>query len=183
MAVLTVVGTCILIFVARIGDVGLGTLRMTMVIQGRRGPAWVVGFFESLIWTLAAAKVLSSIGDNYWYTIAYAAGFASGGYVGMSVERWLAYGSQVIRIMTRTPLVEYGLRLAGVTVTRFDGHGRDGPVMLLMVVAQRREIPSLIRKVSDLDSECFYMVEDVRATCHVPFFGKSPQWKATTARK
>ena len=184
MTALSVLGTCLLIFVARIADMGLDTLRMTMVIQGRRGPAWIVGFFESMIWLFAAAKVLTSIHDNPWYTVAYAAGFASGGYVGISVERWLAFGSQVIRVMTRTPLVEYGLRLSGVTVTRFDGHGLEGPVMLLMVVAQRREIPSLVRKVCELDHGCFYMVEDVRLTrSNLPFFAKSSQWKATTVRK
>jgi uncharacterized protein YebE (UPF0316 family) len=180
---LTVIGTCILIFVARIGDVGLGTLRLSMVIQGRRGPAWVVGFFESLIWTLAAAKVLSSIHENYWFTVAYAAGFATGGYVGMSVERWLAFGSQVIRIMTRTPLVEYGLRTAGVAVTRFDGHGRDGPVMLLMVVARRGEVQSLLEKVHELDTQCYYMIEDVRQAKHIHTFAQSTEWRAATSRK
>lgn len=183
MTLSTMLLTCFLIFIARIGDVGLGTLRMSMVIQGRRGPAWVVGFFESLIWTLAAAAVLSSIHESYWYTIAYASGFATGGYVGISIERWLAYGSQVVRIVTRTPLVEYGLRTAGVAVTRFDGHGRDGPVMMVMVVAKRSEMHALVDKICQLDQDCFYMVEDVREARLVPSFARSTQWQAATARK
>ena len=45
-----VLATCLLIIVARIGDVSLGTMRTILVVQGRRWISWGLGFFEVLIW-------------------------------------------------------------------------------------------------------------------------------------
>ena len=84
--------SCLLIFFARVGDVSLGTLRVVMVTQGRRGRAALFGFFEVLIWVFAAAKVISSLGKPQ-LAVAYAVGFAVGNYVGLTLERWVVMGN------------------------------------------------------------------------------------------
>lgn len=44
----------LLIFLARIVDVSIGTIRIMMVIEGRRLLAATLGFLEVVIWILAA---------------------------------------------------------------------------------------------------------------------------------
>ena len=46
----------LLIFVARIADVSLGTVRVIFVSRGLKHLAPIVGFFEILIWLLAIVR-------------------------------------------------------------------------------------------------------------------------------
>lgn len=158
-----VILTCLLIFFARIADVSLGTIRTVAVIHGRRFVSWALGFFEVLVWILIVAKVIRTVDENPLYPMAYALGFATGNFVGITIETYLAYGQQVARIFTRraAPL-EAGLREDGYRVTSFDGRGRDGPVTMLFIETRRRSIRTLVERARGLDPECYYVIDDVR---------------------
>ena len=67
----------LLIFALRIVDVSLGTLRIGMLVRGKRRLAGVLSFFESLIWLVAAAQVLGKLESPIQF-VAYAGGYATG---------------------------------------------------------------------------------------------------------
>ena len=75
----------LLIFLARICDVSIGTLRIIFVSKGKKNIAPILGFFEVLIWITAISKIMQNL-DNYINYIAYAAGFATGNLIGMIIE-------------------------------------------------------------------------------------------------
>ena len=87
----------VLIFLARICDVSIGTMRIIFVSKGKRNIAPILGFFEVLIWITAISKIMENL-DNYVNFIAYAAGFATGNFVGMIIEEKLAMGILMIRV-------------------------------------------------------------------------------------
>ena len=75
----------LLIIVARICDVSMGTLRVAFIARGRKYLAAACGFVEVLIWISVVSRVLT--GDQKFLTyVAYALGFASGTLVGMFIE-------------------------------------------------------------------------------------------------
>ncbi len=96
----TVLVTCLGIIIARILDVSLGTIRTVFVVKGRRGISWVLGFFEVLIWILVVSKVIGNLSEPL-YAVSYAFGFATGNYVGITLEKWIAHGDQVVRVFTQ----------------------------------------------------------------------------------
>lgn len=154
--------SCLLIFSARVCDVSLGTLRVLMVTQGRRGMAACLGFVEVLIWVAAVSRVLNNL-NKPAFAIAYAAGFACGNFTGLTLERWVAFGRQVVRVFSRNgDAVAEKLREKGFRVTLFEGVGRDGPVHLLMMETERREVPRLVATARDLDPLCYYVIDDIR---------------------
>lgn len=160
---LTVLLTCGVIVAARILDVSLGTLRTIMTIQGRRGISFCLAFVELLVWVLVVSSIIGHVREQPLYAVAYALGFALGNYLGMTVERRLALGRQVVRIISRQgPELAQLLRGEGRRVTQFDGYGRDGPVQELFIEVSRREVSDVIRRARDLDERCYYMVDDVR---------------------
>ncbi len=176
---------CLLIIVARIADVSLDTIRTIVVVQGRRGLALVLGFFELLIWVSVVSRVISQVRVQPAYAVAYALGFALGNYVGMVIEQRLALGRQVIRIMTRLgPALTTALRDAGLRVTRFDGHGRDGPVQELFIETERKQTRKIIAQARALDPRCYYTVDDVRlaSSADLPQ-RKSIGWRAILGKK
>ena len=151
------------IVLARVIDVSLGTFRTVAVVQGRRGLAWVLGFFEVLTWVLVVSEVLATVKDHTWFAIPYAIGFATGNYVGIAIEARLALGRQVVRIFTKDGArLAAALRDANFGVTEFDGRGKDGPVTMLFVEVERRTASEIVRIARAADPKCFYTMGDIR---------------------
>lgn len=174
----------LLIFLARIGDVTLGTLRTISIVQGRAITAWFLGFFEILVWVVAASHVLNNF-DSPLYVICFALGFATGNYVGIRIEQWLAFGEQVVRIFSRaTRRMVDDLREAGFRVTCFPGEGRSGPVNLLFIEVKRKDVARLVRRAGELDPECFYLVDDIRSSARPALLPTSATgWRAVFKKK
>jgi uncharacterized protein YebE (UPF0316 family) len=160
---------CLVIFVGRVADVTLGSLRTVAVVSGQRGLAWLFGFVEVMIWVFVVASVVAHVRTEPAYAIAFALGAASGNYVGVTVLRWLPFGHQVVRIFTRESAALLGeLRSKNLGVTEFCGTGRDGPVSMLFVHVRRDRAPMVVRAARKVDPQCFYTIDDIRtANAHV----------------
>ncbi len=72
----------LLICLARIIDVSLGTVRIILVSKGAKIIAPILGFFEVLIWLIAIGQVMQNL-TNVMNYFAYAFGFAIGNYIGI----------------------------------------------------------------------------------------------------
>jgi uncharacterized protein YebE (UPF0316 family) len=153
----------LLIYCARLCDVSLSTLRQIFVMSGRRRLAPVIGIFESLIWLMAISTIMQNLNNVYCY-IAYAAGFASGIFLGMTIEEKLALGKVMVRVITRreaTDLIEY-LRTTRFGFTYVEGEGKRENVKLIFSVVQRHDLPELLSIINSFNPNAFYTVETVR---------------------
>ncbi len=161
--VFTLVIMPILIFIARIFDVSIGTLRIIFVSKGMKYLSGLLGFFESLVWVLAISQVMQNL--NSWTTyIAFALGFAAGNLVGIMLEERLAMGNLIIRIITRKEadeLVRY-LWDSGYGVTSVDAQGEAGPVKVIFTIVKRKKLRKVIEIIKRFNPNAFYTIEDVR---------------------
>ncbi|MBT8197353.1 MAG: DUF2179 domain-containing protein [Acidimicrobiia bacterium] len=152
----------LLIFSMRVVDVSLGTLRIVMLMRGLRGVAGLLGFFESLTWVLAAALVLDNL-DSPFKVVAFAAGFATGTVLGSTIERWLALGKRILRVVTSidSPDVAPALRRLGHGVTVINGEGLQGDVRIAFSVIPRKAYPEVMERIRALNPDAFVTVEDI----------------------
>ncbi len=150
----------LMIFCLRIIDVSLGTLRIGFLVRGESRLAGLFSFFESLIWLLAAAQVLSNL-DSPMKFVAYAGGYAVGTMVGVKIEGWLAIGESIMRVIATvdSPSTEEALRAAGLYVTVLNARGRDGDVRVLFSVMPRKRIPEILRLVEEVNPDAFITIE------------------------
>ena len=159
---LTVFITFWLIVLARITDVSLDTIRTVSVIQGRRAFAAVLGFFEAVVYICAVAKVLLNMNQPV-YAVAYGLGFAAGTYLGMVIEQRLAFGNQMVLLLTsKGPELAEVLRTGDYRVAEVKGRIREGDLTILGVEIPRRGVQKLIRLASAVDEHCDFIVHDVR---------------------
>jgi uncharacterized protein YebE (UPF0316 family) len=152
-----------LIFLLRVSDMTLDTLRVLVVMRGRKGIAWVLGFFQASIFVLAISSVLSNL-DNPLNVIGYAAGFATGNVVGMMIEERLAIGHIHLNIVSSrlgSAIAEH-LRQQGYAVTEIPARGKDGMVSLLHVSVLRKNVDKVRKLVNQIDPDAFITSEDVR---------------------
>jgi uncharacterized protein YebE (UPF0316 family) len=153
----------LLIFCCRVVDVSCDTMRVLMAMRGHRAIAAVLGFIQALIWIVAVGNAIKYL--NSWYHIlGYAAGFATGTMVGMTIERLLAYGLSQVRIVSQHGGVEIAeaLRERGYGATEVPGYGRDGGVEIVHSVVQRQHLDEVVKIVDTWDSKAFVTVEEPR---------------------
>lgn len=153
----------ILVFLARVMDVSIGTLRIIFVAKGLKNFAALLGFFESLIWLIAVVQVMQNL--NSWQTyIAFALGFAAGNYVGVMLEERIALGNLMIRIITRKEADDlvHVLWEKGYGVTSVDAQGESGPVKVIFSVVKRRKLAQFIELIKKYNPKAFYTIEDMR---------------------
>ncbi|MBY0528206.1 MAG: DUF2179 domain-containing protein [Gemmataceae bacterium] len=153
----------LMVFVAEMCVVTLSTLRIIFIARGRRLLAPLLGFFEITIWLFAIGQIMKNLGDVGCF-MGFAAGFTSGSYLGILIEKRLALGTLVVRIITTHDAAELivGLKEAGFGVTRMHGEGTTGPVQVVFSVIQRRELSAAVGVIKRFDPHAFYSVEDVQ---------------------
>ncbi len=153
----------LLIFIARIGDVTLSTIRIIFVMSGNKAIAPILGFFEALIWLIAIGQIFNNI-DNIWSYLGYAGGYAVGTYVGMMIEEKLAIGRVVVRLITNTEvdgflnfLNEHNYRYSII-----DADGRKGKVNVVFLVIKRDQLNHLTAGINEHHPKSFYTIEGVK---------------------
>jgi uncharacterized protein YebE (UPF0316 family) len=152
-----------LIFLLRVADMSLDTLRMLTVMRGRKPIVWILGFCQSAIFVLAITSVLKDL-NNILNVFGYAAGFATGNVVGMWIEERLAIGHVQLSIVSPTlgTAIAESLRQAGYAVTEIPARGRDGMVSLLSCSVLRKNVDRVHELVRSVDPTAFVTSEDVR---------------------
>lgn len=149
------------IFSLRIVDVSMGTLRIAMLVRGRRALAGIFGFFESLVWLIAAALVFGNLESPIQF-VAYAGGYAAGTMFGSTLEKWMAIGDAMIRIVwpVGTADIDIMLREEGFFVTSVRAEGRDGEVKISLSVLPRKRINHVVALIQKCNSQAFVTFDE-----------------------
>jgi uncharacterized protein YebE (UPF0316 family) len=153
----------LLIFIARVSDVSINTLRFMFMMNGKKNIVPILGFCETLIWLLAIGQIFQNL-DNPLSYLAYAGGFAMGNYVGMTLDEKLALGRVLVRVITPQPLptlLEF-MKEKDYRFTNVGGEGRYGKVNLLFTVMKRDQLQEFISMVKTCDEKAFYTIESVK---------------------
>lgn len=153
----------LLIFILRIIDVSMGTVRTLGVVEGLAKLSVVLGFFEVLIWIVAVSQVVTRLTESPILPIAYASGFAAGNAIGILIEKRLAFGLAVMRIISVNSSSEIAstLRDKGHILTTFTGEGRDGPVVMIYISCPRKKIPEILVTAREIDPDLFFVIERI----------------------
>jgi uncharacterized protein YebE (UPF0316 family) len=167
-----------MIFILRIADVSLGTLRIIFISKGYKLIAPVIGFFEILIWIFAISRIMENL-DNWICYVAYAGGFATGNFVGMTLEERLAIGHELIRIITKKDAddLTVALKNKGYGITTIKATGINGEVGVIYIIVNRKKINDVVNIIKQHNPQALYTIEDIR------FVNKEIYHKITKQKK
>lgn len=153
----------LLIIVARISDVTIGTLRIVMVSKGQKLYAPLLGFFEVIIWLITMSKIIQNI-DNWVAYIAYGAGFAAGNYIGLIIEEKLAVGIVQLQIITRKSAANLiaKLKAGGYGITYHEAQGANEKVAVIYTIIKRNEVNRVLEIMRTYNPNAFYSIEEIK---------------------
>lgn len=153
----------ILIFCARIMDVSLDTVRILFINRNLKFYVTFTAFFAVLIWLMVMRQIFQQLNNPACY-LAYAAGYATGNFVGMIIENKISIGKVIIRIITRMESEQLValLRSSGYGVTVIEAEGATGAVEVIFMIVERSDIKRVVEMIRENNPLAFYSVEDVR---------------------
>ncbi|AYV56490.1 DUF2179 domain-containing protein [Leptospira kmetyi] len=153
------------IFLSRVTDVSIGTIRVILLTREKKAVAASLGFLEVLLWVIVITQVIKNLNNVFCY-LAYAGGFATGTFIGMFLEEKLAIGFSLLRIISPQNGQEIANKLseAGYRVTTMDGQGSRGPVKIVFTVLKRKKILHAMKIVKNVEPDVFYSIENARST-------------------
>ena len=149
----------LLIFVAKVIELTLSTVRTILVVSAMSVPAALVGFFEITFGVVAMGLVVSHL-TNPLAIVGFASGFSIGIIVGTWVEERLALGFRLVFVVNidGTRDVSAQLRELGYRVTRLPGSGRSGSVEVAFSLVRRHSVPGLMSTLRSIAPGAFVTV-------------------------
>ncbi len=157
---------CFKIFIARICDVSIGTIRIILIGKGRSIIAFFIAFIEVCIWFSVARDALSGNVSSPWIMIAYAGGYATGTFLGTIVSNKFVrgnFGVQVVTSDANDEIVE-AIRKEGYAVSVVDVKGKDvntGKYMMFIEI-DKKHFDHLNDLIKRLDPKAFIVVNETK---------------------
>ena len=155
------------IFLLRVLNYAISTIRTVMISRGRRWMASGLAFIEAFLFAVVIASIVTDISTNILNLLAYCIGAAAGGWVGMAIESRFITSYLTVNIIPHLKeaghTIAVALRDAGFGVTETFGEGREGPTSMLRCVVTKREVQPLLRISRDIDANAFVSIEEAQA--------------------
>ena len=154
----------ILIFLAKLLEVAIATVRMVLTARGNRIAASMLAAVEITIWIIVTSTVLLGLAEDPFRAVAFGLAFVIGIYLGIIVEDKLALGLAQIECIAgfdEAKVITSKLRDLGFAVTTFDCEGLDGKKLSINLKVHRKDIPKAMRVLKEHD-QLFVTVTDIR---------------------
>jgi uncharacterized protein YebE (UPF0316 family) len=149
----TLVGSIIAINIAYVASF---TLRLILVVKGRKGVASLLAMVEVFIYLIGLNLVLKNL-DSKVNMAAYCIGYGIGVYVGSKIEEYLALGYLVVQVIVDSISIDLPNRLRdlGYGVTTWTADGRDGKRLVMQVLVKRSNEKRLMDTLYKLSPKAF----------------------------
>lgn len=154
------------IFVAKILEISVSTLRIILVNKGYRKIAFIAGALEIFIWLFVASAVLTDLRSDPLKSLPYGFGFAFGVVIGSLIEEWLAFGLVAIQVICNVETagdITRFIRDKQIGVTEVEAKGYKDARRLLMFSVNRQGADRIISDLEKIDPKAMFIVNDLKS--------------------
>ena len=156
---------CLLVCCAKIVEITIQSLKTCMMVKGQRLKAAGLGFIECTIWGLVISTLIGTLGDDYLLLLFYCIGYATGLFLGSTLESKIALGTSNLELIASddsTEKITAYLKENGRGYTVFEGQGSKEKMNMIFVVLPRKETPKVLREIRKAcDNKVFVAVSEV----------------------
>jgi uncharacterized protein YebE (UPF0316 family) len=165
LASLHPVVVCLIVCAAKIVEITIQSLKTCMMVKGQRLKAAGLGFVECTIWGLVISTIIGTLGDNIFLLLFYCVGYATGLFLGSTIENKIALGTSNLELIasdeSTKKITEY-LKANDRGYTVFEGHGSKDKMNMIFIVLPRKETPSVLKEIRKVcDNKVFVVASEV----------------------
>ncbi len=156
---------CLLVCAAKIVEITIQSLKTCMMVKGQRLKAAGLGFVECIIWGLVISTIIGTLGDNILLLLFYCAGYATGLFLGSTIEGKIALGTSNLEIIAseeNTAIITDYLKERSRGFTVFEGQGSTQKMNMIFIVLPRKESGKVLRELrKKCDKNMFVVASEV----------------------
>ena len=152
---------CLLVCAAKIIEITISSLKTCMMVKGQRLKAAGLGFLECTIWGLVISTLIGSLGDNIFLLAFYCVGYATGLFLGSTIEGKIALGTSSLELIANdesTEKIKEYLKEHNKGYTVFEGHGSIDKMNMIFIVIPRKEAAKMLKEIRSICSNKVFVV-------------------------
>ena len=165
LASLHPVVVCFIVCAAKIVEITIQSLKTCMMVKGQRLKAAGLGFLECTIWGLVISTIIGTLGDNIFLLLFYCVGYATGLFLGSTIENKIALGTSNLELIASdqsTAKITAYLKEHNKGFTVFEGHGSTEKMNMIFIVLPRKETPKVLKEIRRVcDNHVFVVASEV----------------------
>ena len=156
---------CLLVCCAKIVEITIQSLKTCMMVKGQRLKAAGLGFVQCTIWGLVISTIIGTLGDNLLLLLFYCVGYATGLFLGSTIENKIALGTSNLELIASdesTEKITAYLEEQGKGYTVFAGHGSKDKMNMIFIVLPRKEVSKTLKAIRRVcDNKVFVVASEV----------------------
>ena len=156
---------CLIVCAAKIVEITIQSLKTCMMVKGQRLKAAGLGLLECTVWGLVISTIIGTLGDNLFLLAFYCVGYATGLFLGSTLEGKIALGTSSIQLIANdanTELITEFLKDNDRGYTVFPGQGSTDRMNMIFIVLPRRDVVSITKQIRRIcKNNVFVVVDDV----------------------
>ena len=156
---------CLLVCVAKIVEITISSLKTCMMVKGQKLKAAGLGFLECTIWGLVISTLIGTLGDNIFLLAFYCVGYATGLFLGSTIESKIALGTSSLELIANdesTEKIKEYLKERNKGYTVFEGHGSTDKMNMIFIVIPRKEAVKMLKEIRSIcDNKVFVVASEV----------------------
>ena len=165
LQILPPIVVCLLVCGAKIVEITIQSLKTCMMVKGQRLKAAGLGLLECVIWGLVISTIIGTLGDNLFLLAFYCVGYATGLFLGSTIESKIALGTSNLELIageeSTAKIIAY-LKENGRGYTVFEGYGSVDKMNMIFIVMPRKQIPKVLKEVRGIcDNKVFVVTSEV----------------------
>ena len=162
---LPTIALCLVVCAAKIIEISIQSLKTCLMVKGQRLAAVGLGFLECTIWGLVISTIIGTLGDNIFLLLFYCVGYASGLFIGSTIEGKIALGTSNLQLIANDEstetIIEY-VKEKGKGYTVFEGHGSTEKMNMIFIVLPRKETARMLKDIRKAcDNKVFVVASEV----------------------
>ena len=153
----------IVIFVFKIIEDALATLRLIVVSNGKKKLGAILQFIVTLIWIILTGTVLMGLQKDLFKAIAFAFGALFGSYLGSVLEEKMALGTNVFMVEIKNDKADELIKILeeeDFQISKIKS-GNDGKI-ILMITGARKRTNKVVSIIKNVDNKAVILSEKVK---------------------
>lgn len=154
--------TYFLIFIAKVIENTLGTLRLIVVSNGKKIFGAMLQGVIAIIWAFSAGVVIININEDILKIIFFALGSLVGSYVGSLIEEKIALGSSMITAIInekKASIIVRTLKRKNYIVNIVNTEHKKRTITIMV---HRKRVPNVSNIIKTLDSDAIIISQNIR---------------------
>lgn len=153
----------IAIFVFKIIEDALATLRLIVVSNGKKKLGAILQFVVTLIWIILTGTVLMGLQKDIFKAIAFAFGALFGSYLGSVLEEKMALGTNVFMVEVNNDKANNLIKVLKNENFRISKiKSGNGGKIILMITGARKQTNKVVSIIQKVDNKAIILSEKVK---------------------